>query len=326
MTVWFAIYTPAAWTTPLVERLPKMYVVSGPPIGVGATVYQERAQAMTNDFDQFVGRQSKLAKWKASITWSALIIIGLLIYELTTQPILGVIVVCSKFGWNDFLLAFLLRRVDPNQPRGRTVSWFCLAFGLLKVVYASVFLAIALSLMLGAPFGPAGFQGILLRCISAWGVALFGYLLITAVVFTGAFYSKQSQLKVWLTSPFPLWHARTRVKGQGRKLENLVDLLIMAALFPLFLGCFSLLPVVGELIEPQPQGNIVFIIVFLVVLWVGILTYLLVKVFLVLKKRFAAPNPFECWDLDVIGKVMIAEIPTARRVRLLLHANQLSQT
>jgi hypothetical protein len=275
--------------------------------------------------NNLAGAQPELARWKAWVTWSTLLVIGLLIYELTTQPVLGVIVVCSKFAWNDFLLAFLLRRVDPNRPRGRTVSWFCLAFGLLKVVYASVFLAVALFLMLGAPIGPAGFQGILLRWISAWGVALFGYLLITAVVFTGAVYCKQSQLKVWLTSPFPIWHARTRVKGQRPKLENLVDLLLMAGLFPVFLGCFSLLPLLGELIEPQPQGNIVFVIVFLVVLWGGILAYFLVRVFLVLKKRFAASNPFECWDLDVIGKVMIAEIPTARRVGLLLHANQLSQ-
>src|SRR5437867_4304931 len=139
--------------------------------------------------------------WSGSITWCALIIIGLVIYEFTTQPILGVIVVCSKFGWNDFLLAYLVKRVDTSRGRAQAVPWFCLAFGLLKVVNASLFLAMGLTFMLGAPFGPAGFQAILLRWISAWAVAGIGYLLITTVILGGAYYARQSQIKVWLTSP-----------------------------------------------------------------------------------------------------------------------------
>jgi hypothetical protein len=243
---------------------------------------------MTNDFDQIVGAPSKLAKWKASITLSTLIIIGLLIYEFTTQPILGVIVVCSKFGWNDSILAFLLRRIDPNQPRGRIVSWFCLALGLMKVVYASVFLAIGLTLMLGAPFGSAGFQGILHRWISALGVAGLGYLLITAVVFTGGFCAWQSQTKVWLTSPVPVWHGRTRRQRRPPKLENLVDLLLVFALLPPYLACFGLFPLLGALIEPQPKGLIVLAIICFVVLWGGLLGFLWWKIALVLKNRLAA--------------------------------------
>src|SRR5262249_10116721 len=153
---------------------------------------------------------------------------------------------------------------------------------------ASVFLAVGLTFILGAPFGPAGFQAILLRWISAWAVAGIGYLLITTVIVVGGYYARQSQMKVWLTSPIPVWHARLRGQRRQPKLENLVDLLVVAALFPVYLACFSLLPLIGEFVEPQPHGAIVLVIVCLVVMWGTLLGFLQWKIFLVLKKRFAA--------------------------------------
>src|SRR5260370_16185116 len=147
---------------------------------------------MTSKFDSFAQAQSETRKWRESLTWSALIIIGILIYEFMTQPILGVIVVCSKFGWNDFLIAYLLRKVDSNQTRGRSVSWFCTAAGLLNVVYASMFLAIGLSLTLG-PLGPAGFRAMLVRVTAAFGTLFFCYLLITLAVFRGVYLAARSQ-------------------------------------------------------------------------------------------------------------------------------------
>ena len=89
---------------------------------------------MTSQLDSFAPSPVGTGRWRSSLTWSALITIGILIYELTTQPILGVIVVCSKFGWNDFLIAYLLPRVDPNRPRSRTVFWFYVAAGLGEIL------------------------------------------------------------------------------------------------------------------------------------------------------------------------------------------------
>jgi hypothetical protein len=105
-------------------------------------------------------------------------------------------------------------------------------------------------------------------------------------------------------------------------LENLAGLVLQAALFPVYGAFFSLLPLIGELIEPQPKGPIVLVIVCLIVVWGTLLGILLWKIFLALKKRFAAANPFECWECDALGKVMIANIASARRVSLLVQMNR----
>jgi len=47
----------------------------------------------------------------------------------------------------------------------------------------------------------------------------------------------------------------------------------------------------------------------------GLLGILVWKIFLAGKKRFAAAIPFEYWDCDTLGKVMIAKISNTERVR-----------
>src|SRR5205823_1721793 len=49
--------------------------------------------------------------------------VGWALYELTTQPALGAVAVCLKFGWEDFRTARWLRRRDPNRRRGRACFW-----------------------------------------------------------------------------------------------------------------------------------------------------------------------------------------------------------
>jgi hypothetical protein len=153
--------------------------------------------AMSSEFDTSSPRRFETSRWRDSLTWSALIIIGFLIYELTTQPILGVIVACSKFAWNDFLIAFLLRSVDHNPRRRRALFWVFVAGGLSNVTYVSVSLVLIIFLIM-VPFGPAGFQGALVRAISAFAVLFLCYFLITLAVSRGVYLAAKSQTKVWL--------------------------------------------------------------------------------------------------------------------------------
>jgi hypothetical protein len=266
---------------------------------------------MASPFDRFAPAETQTSKLRDSLTWSALIVIGILIYELTTQPILGVIVVCSKFGWNDFLIAYLLRRVDSNQKRGRTVSWFCIAAGLLNVVYASMFLGMFLFLSL-PPVGQAAFQPMLVRAIAAFGTLLFCYLLITATIFRGAYLAAGSQTKVWLTQPW--WWGR-------RQQENFGDGLVALGLIPLGLLVFGLFPLLGSWLEPQGI-LLIFFLVGVGLPWVGLTFFLLVRIYLIAKKRFLAATPFECWDCDYLGKVMVARMSSSRRAKLLMQLKQ----
>ena len=268
---------------------------------------------MTKNSDQPFHVDTWPSRWRQSITWSAVVVLGLLVYEFTTQPILGVIVICSKFGWNDFLIAYLLQRVDPNRARSRAVFWFCLASGLLRVIFASIILAIALFLMLGAPFGPGAFQAMVLRVISAFGVVFVGYLLITGTVFRGVICAGQSQIKIWLPS------FRT-LGGSKMHLENLVDSLLVLGFIPLYLLGFAIFPLLGSFFEPQ--GLLLIPFIGLGLLWCGLLFILFCMIFLRVKRRISASNPYECWECDALGKAMIAKIPNGKRVHLLIQINR----
>jgi hypothetical protein len=235
------------------------------------------------------------------------------------QPILGVIVICSKFGWNDFMMAYLLPRVDPNPMRRRVVFWFCLASGLAKVVWGSTALTVGIYLTFGAPFGQAAFQAQLVRLISAFGVVLLGYLLIAVIVCWGVHCAKKFQTKVWLTSFLPLRGPERDFRGRSRKPENFLDSLLAFALLPVGLLGFEVIPTLGIILEPQGLWLIPFLTFGLT--WCGLLYFLLGKLYFSVRKRFFAVNPFECWECDFLGKVMIAKLTSARRVSLLMQMN-----
>src|SRR5258708_4158177 len=81
--------------------------------------------------------ESTPRRWPSWLSWSLLLTVAVIVYELTAQTMLSVVVACSKFGWNDFLTARWLRRVDPDAARGRTLAWLHIAFGLWKITGAA---------------------------------------------------------------------------------------------------------------------------------------------------------------------------------------------
>src|SRR6266571_5337383 len=98
--------------------------------------------------------------WRGHVRWSALFLLGWLLYEATSQPGLAAAVTCAKFGWSDWRVAWWLRRVDPDWRRGQTCFWFYLAYGLWKVAVMSLVVIFLLALagsMLRRP--PAWAQG-----------------------------------------------------------------------------------------------------------------------------------------------------------------------
>ncbi len=71
--------------------------------------------------------------WQRHLTLPGLLALGWLVFEATSQPALGVVVVCVKFGWNDFVTAYWLRVRDPEPGRGRACFWLYLNSGCLKI-------------------------------------------------------------------------------------------------------------------------------------------------------------------------------------------------
>src|SRR5437764_11490447 len=79
------------------------------------------------------------------LSWTAVVMLGLLVYEFTTSPALGAAMLSLKFGWADFRTALWLRRTDPDPDRSRACFWLYAAAGLWKVALASfvIFWAVA---------------------------------------------------------------------------------------------------------------------------------------------------------------------------------------
>jgi hypothetical protein len=89
--------------------------------------------ALNND-----GLEAPAGRWHGAITWAGLAAAGLILYELTNQPAVGVATLCLKFGLEDFNTARWLWRFDPWPARGRASWWMFVASGLWKIAALAV--------------------------------------------------------------------------------------------------------------------------------------------------------------------------------------------
>jgi len=77
------------------------------------------------------------SSWPRALAWPAMLTLGWVIYELTMQPALGLLVVCLKFGWEDFRIGWWLRQRDPDRGRGNACFWLYVASGLRWITIVS---------------------------------------------------------------------------------------------------------------------------------------------------------------------------------------------
>ncbi|MDB5350734.1 MAG: hypothetical protein JWN86_1981 [Planctomycetota bacterium] len=129
------------------------------------------------------------------------LIAGLMVFEMTQNPMLGVALACFRFGEKDFRTAWWLGRRDPNRARGRACAWFHLSWGFARIGMMS-FLATGLTAMLillldaVLKFRAMGLliqiQGALITALGA----IIGFLLASYVAITSALIGR---VKVWVS-------------------------------------------------------------------------------------------------------------------------------
>lgn len=150
----------------------------------------------------------RASRWKNNALGFALLVIAILIFELTANPSLGVVVGCLKMSEIDVRTALWLRRVDPDPRRGRTCSWYYLTFGIIKTgivalcaLFAFFFIARCFGPLAQLP-APVNQQGItaILTLFSCYVIAGF-----TSCV--GVFSALRSGIKVWVS---PVVHRSQR--------------------------------------------------------------------------------------------------------------------
>lgn len=240
--------------------------------------------------------------------WKGVLIcltVGWLVYELTTQPALGVVVVCFKFALEDVKTGCWLRIQDRNSGRGRSLFWFSLAWGLFKVVWLSFFVIFGAGLC----WGQAKQQGIPSDWLSKVQVALIGQavaLILAAAAGTiAAATAWRYRQKVWLDSEFHevrrrhTWPPPCNGINQAKDVLGAMacGLLLICVLIPGFTVPMVIFHGFEDM--PGPAG------ILLCALLPGVLGILAMvagqRMFAALASTTLAGSPAECWEECVGG-------------------------
>jgi hypothetical protein len=245
-------------------------------------------------------------RWRHSLSWYALFLVGWLLYEYTSQPGLAAAVTCAKFGWADWRSAWWLRRVDPDERRGRTCFRFYLAYGLWKVaLMASVVMFVLLVISSAVRRRPAGAPG------GGMSPAVAGVLAAAGVGFGLSFFmtylslwsALRNRVKVWLGAAPHL--ARTRrywppSSGQHNAAPFVtVTTLVITLWFAVFGAAQA-----GMVLGPGPATLALLALL-------ALASPLTVFVLKYLERRVFARRPEECWPPDELGVVCQADDPEA---------------
>lgn len=232
------------------------------------------------------------------LIWPTLMALGWLIYELTSQPNLGVVIVCAKFGWNDFRTALWLRRRDPNRRRGWACFCFYLASGLWKMAITAVVAMFAIGFLAGAlekgnqragpQQMPPWFPG---ACLTA----LIGFLLSTVTTLLALWLGWRHGVRFWLSPSihryrrrdiWPPYEVDWVPTNQGGRL--LLTMLIVIAVPIVVL--LTILPGLAIVRGLGPVGFGVCFVMLILAIPVALLTGVGS-----LKRRFIAVVPWQCW-------------------------------
>jgi hypothetical protein len=250
---------------------------------------------MTNEFDEYVHEDR--TQWRAPITWSALLLLGWLVYELTAMPALGAFVACFKFGWNDFLTARWLRRLDPFRPRGRACFWLYVAAGLWKIALTGTL--VMFGVLVWAIFqnpGPNNGQWIGMAALQvflgAWVATLLGFALSTLTTCIAVGRAWRHGVPLWLQASMHkarkenVWpslypHLKRDRNKAGRLIKWALMVLVIAA---------------SVMIPLTVQGRlrfVSFVLAFLALLPLAVSMFRAIH-----RNGLLAPNPAACWGSE----------------------------
>lgn len=244
-----------------------------------------------------------------SLAWPLLIAAGFLIYELTALPGLGVPVACAKFGWEDFLTARWLRRVDPHRGRGRTHFWLYLASSLWKIAITATIIMFAIVIVEDslknrqqAQQAAGGGKPPPDEFMHAGLVALIGFGLSSTFTFAGCWSAWRHGIKIWLDSALHKarrinsWPPRRFTRNGAGRLLFTTLLLTLFAVFvtAMFVG-------LAELLDPKnvPRrraGADLGVLALFGFMFGGPVVILIARDFI--KRRLIAQMPSECWGVE----------------------------
>jgi hypothetical protein len=216
------------------------------------------------------------------LAWLLVLGVGFLVFELTADPALGMLLGCFKFGWDELRLSRRMRRLDPNRVRGRVCARFYQAYALWKVslvALGAMFVVIMIHATLVENLQPAGQpkpdappREFITACL-IWigGFAIAGGASMIAVVS-----ALRNKVRVWV----------------GRDRNRLKPVLLSVVLFwgtPLLLGLG--VPLIFLLRPWNEMAAVLGFMILMMVLYPVVVLVTLER----LDARIGARSPSECW-------------------------------
>jgi hypothetical protein len=240
---------------------------------------------------------------RSFLAWPILLAAGWLLYELTAQPNLGAVLVCAKFGWEDFRTALWLGRADTNRRRAHACFWLYMAWALWKTALTA-FLAILTFALLGGFHGPApGVPGLAAAVLPPWFAGVlwtawmgFGLSILTSCIAFGL--ARVYGIKLWLN---PALHQARKANvwpppefSFGR--DNRAEYLLISMLFLVGVLVFSMLAALLVVAVMNGRGTPLVLASFLISLLVGPVSF--VSLLDKFTKGLTAGTPRECWGKE----------------------------
>lgn len=233
--------------------------------------------------------------WSDLFSWTGIFMVGWLIYELTTDASLSVVVLCLKFGWEDFKTGLWLRRRDPDTARGRTCFWIFLAWSLAKVAIAGAVSGCVIMVLIFGSQQNGQPRSILNLLVEAFLSMLIGFVLSALATLVALARAWRLGHKIWVDRVVtesrlvdwwpPTSQAFRRVNRTGRLVFNA----FVHVYFMILVPGFYLL--VDMIIQNRQMAAVITCVATLIFLPFGILSS---RDFA--RKRLLANEPAECWN------------------------------
>ena len=229
-----------------------------------------------------------------TIGWLVMVALAFLVFELTADSWLAVVVGCLKFGTPDLKVARWLRRADPDRVRGCACSWFYVVLAIMRIGYMAFVIMIV-------GFAAAG-MGVLQAKLER---QLLGAALVIFACFLGAAMASWVAVASALRSGFRVWidaSARSAARAglwppllpeRCRRADFGPGLVVIYAVFTGWFAMLTILMITGGLIVGLGFPEIMLGIVLMVLCAI-------VGLFLTPRAlwQIPAPTPWDCYGYE----------------------------
>lgn len=258
------------------------------------------AEMLTSETEDFPGPHddpaASPAPWLSRLARFWPLALGLLAFELTANPMLGVVAACLKFGWDDFLTASWLIRTDPRHARGWACGGFLAAWGCAKTCVVAGIAVLVAIITITCLEGRGATDWLKYQLAGTFFTVLGGgaaFVIVTTMAVLAAWFGR---IRVWIgpearcahqSGTWPPWPDAALGKPENIATAILRGLAILAS-FALFVGLLIL--TVALHLLPDSIAIVPLLIVLLIASFA-----IVAGVLHSLAGRILATRPDDCW-------------------------------